>query len=229
MVGAKILIVDDEPRILKILEASLRKEGYSVAKATDGEEALRLVETEYPDLIVLDLMLPKLDGFEVCRRIRSKLSTPILILSAKTEELDKIMGFTLGVDDYLTKPFSPAELVFRVKAILRRTMEHNPTGTGESVSLGSLEVDHKTRMVKIRGTPLELTAKEFDLLWLLVSHPNQVFTRDQLLNQVWDTDYFGDTNTVTVLVKRLREKIEEDPANPHYIKTVWGVGYKLVV
>ena len=229
MVGAKILVVDDEPRILKILEASLRKEGYSVAKATDGEEALRLVETEYPDLIVLDLMLPKLDGFEVCRRIRSKLSTPILILSAKTEELDKIMGFTLGVDDYLTKPFSPAELVFRVKAILRRTMEHNPTGTGESVSLGSLEVDHKTRMVKIRGTPLELTAKEFDLLWLLVSHPNQVFTRDQLLNQVWDTDYFGDTNTVTVLVKRLREKIEEDPANPHYIKTVWGVGYKLVV
>lgn len=229
MVGAKILVVDDEPRILKILEASLRKEGYSVAKASDGEEALRLVETEYPDLIVLDLMLPKLDGFEVCRRIRSKLSTPILILSAKTEELDKIMGFTLGVDDYLTKPFSPAELVFRVKAILRRTMEHNPTGTGESVSLGSLEVDHKTRMVKIRGTPLELTAKEFDLLWLLVSHPNQVFTRDQLLNQVWDTDYFGDTNTVTVLVKRLREKIEEDPANPHYIKTVWGVGYKLVV
>ncbi len=221
----KILVVDDEPRILKVVEHSLRAEGFQVLKANDGDQALFLADRENPDLIVLDLMMPRMDGFEVCTVLRQKSNVPILVLSAKSAEIDKVLGFKLGIDDYLTKPFSPTELVLRVKAILRRSSQ-NRTETNKQISFGPLEMDATTRRVMVNGKLIELTAKEFDLLWLLASHPRQVFTRAQLLNHIWETDFIGDTNTVTVLVKRVREKIEQDPSQPALIRTVWGVGYK---
>lgn len=224
--AAKILVVDDEPKILKAVEHSLINAGFRVIKAMDGESALRLAEAELPDLVVLDLMLPGLDGFEVCRRLRQRSDVPVLVLSARGAETDKVVGFHLGIDDYLTKPFSPAELVLRVKAILRRAAGPAPARR-EEVELGSLSVNHSTRQAFVRGRPVELTAKEFELLWLLANHPGQVFSREQLLNQIWETDYYGDTNAVTMLVRRLREKLEEDPSRPRLIRTVWGVGYKL--
>lgn len=226
----KILVVDDEPKILKVVEHSLRREGYEIYTAVDGEQAVETAERIKPDLIVLDLMLPKLNGFDVCRKIKSQRDVPIIVLSARSDEVDKIMGFTLGVDDYQTKPFSPAELVLRVKAVLRR----NKTGAEANqakdiISFLSLEVNRKSREVKIHGAVVDLTAKEFDLLWLMASHPNQVFSRSQLLEQIWDVSFFGDENTVTVHVRRLREKVEKDPGQPEFIKTVWGVGYKFEV
>ncbi len=224
---AKILVVDDEPKILKVLEHSLRREGYQIFTATDGEQALDMAERINPDLIVLDLMLPKLNGFEVCRIIKGRQEVPIIILSARDEEVDKIMGFTLGVDDYQTKPFSPAELVFRVKAILRRS-SFTPEGqqAKDIICLPGLQINRKSRIVKAYDTIAELTAKEFELLWLLAAHPNQVFSRAQLLEQIWDISFWGDENTVTVHIRRLREKIEKDPGKPDFVKTVWGIGYK---
>lgn len=225
----KILVVDDEPQILKVVDARLHKEGYTVVTAADGEQALKKFSEHVPDLVVLDLMLPKLDGFEVCREIRKTSTVPIIILSAKGDEVDKIVGFQMGVDDYLTKPFSPSELALRIKAVLRRTngreAQHNQETT--AVTCGELYIDRQKRVVKVGGAPVDLTAKEFEFLWLLATHPEYVFTREQLLYQIWESDYSGDLNNVTVLVSRLREKIEKDPANPVYIKTVWGVGYKL--
>lgn len=224
---SKILVVDDEPKILKVVEHSLRRDGYEIFTAADGEEALAVAERIEPDLIVLDLMLPKINGFEVCRQIKDRRDVPIIILSARGDETDKVMGFTLGVDDYQTKPFSPAELALRVKAVLRRSKTQ---GEGpqipESLSFSGLEIDRKSRRVKVWGALMDLTAKEFDLLWLLASHPNQVFTRAQLLEKIWDMSFLGDENTVTVHIRRLREKIEKDPGRPDFIKTVWGVGYK---
>jgi len=227
---AKILVVDDEPKILKVVEHTLRREGYEIFTAADGEEAVEMAERLKPDLIVLDLMLPKLNGFEVCRKIKSRQDVPIIILSARGDEVDKIMGFTLGVDDYQTKPFSPAELALRVKAVLRRSVSSADSRQDKDVLVfDGLEVNRKTREVKSHGRPVELTAKEFELLWLLASHPNQVFSRDQLLERIWDISFFGDENTVTVHVRRLREKIEKDPGQPGFVKTVWGVGYKFEV
>jgi DNA-binding response OmpR family regulator len=224
---AKILVVDDEPKILKVVEHSLRREGHEICTAADGEAAVQTVERIKPDLVVLDLMLPKMDGFEVCRKIKSRRDVPIIILSARGDEVDKIMGFTLGVDDYQTKPFSPAELALRVKAVLRRSNSAGEeTQSKDALSFPGLEVNRKSREVKTHGSAVELTAKEFELLWLLASHPNQVFSRSQLLEQIWDISFFGDENTVTVHVRRLREKIEKDPGEPGFIKTVWGVGYK---
>lgn len=228
MGGTKILVVDDEPDILKILTHRLEKESYKIITAADGEDAISKFEHERPTLIVLDLMLPKLDGFEVCRLIRQQSSVPIIILSARGDELDKLMGFRMGVDDYLTKPFNPAELALRIKAVLRRINERQreELGKSEQIIVGEILIDKGERAVFLGENYINLTAKEFDCLWVLASHPNHVFSREQLVDQVWESDYPGDANNVTALISRLREKIERDPAKPQYIKTVWGVGYK---
>lgn len=227
MGGSKILVVDDEPDILKILSHRLAKEGYNTVCAVDGEEALNKFEQEEPDLVVLDLMLPKVDGFEVLRLMRERSAIPIIILSAKGDELDKLMGFRMGVDDYMTKPFSPAELVMRIKAVLRRINEQvEKVSYRERLEIDTMVIDRGKRSVRIGEKVIKLTAKEFDCLWVLASHPNYVFTREQLIEQVWNSDFPRDGNNVTALISRLRDKIEVDPSNPRYIKTVWGVGYK---
>ena len=225
----KMLLVEDDPKITKVIEHVLRKEGYQVVHVRDGQAALEAIERERFDMILLDLGLPRVDGFEVCRRVRARSDTPIMVISARTEEVDKVVGFSLGVDDYLTKPFSPTEMALRVRAILRRTQsERNTACATDRVVRGSLVVDRVSRTVTVKGTPVTLTSKEFDLLWVLASNPNQVFTRDQLAAQIWDSDYVGEANSITVLVRRLREKIEENPGDPRLLRTVWGVGYKFV-
>ncbi len=220
----RILVVDDERTIRDVVEQYLRREGYETVGVGDGEAAV--VAAADADLVVLDLMLPKLDGLEVCRRIRAKREVPIIMLTAKSDEIDKLLGLGLGADDYLTKPFSPRELVARVQAVLRRA-QAGPKQPGDVVQVGDLRISPKMRSVERSGRPLDLTAREFDLLLFLASNPGQVFTREQLLDRVWDYHFPGDTSTVTVHVRRLREKIEPDPVRPRYVKTVWGVGYKV--
>jgi DNA-binding response OmpR family regulator len=225
--GARILIVDDEPMVREVAGRYLAREGYEVRGAGDGEAALVLAETEQPDLVVLDLMLPKLDGLTVCRRLRAASSVPIIMLTARADEADKILGLGLGADDYLVKPFSPRELVARVQAVLRRVQ---PGGAGEPsqrpLRVADLLIDPRTRLVEVRGRRVELTPREFDLLTFMAGHPGQVFTREQLLDRVWGYGYAGDASTVTVHMRRLREKVEADPVRPDRLKTVWGVGYK---
>ena len=223
-----VLIVDDEPNIVEVVSAYLQRELYKVVTASDGEEALRMISQHAPDLIVLDVMLPKLDGLEVCRRVRTTSNTPIIMLTARGEETDKLVGLGIGADDYITKPFSPRELVARIKAVLRRAQGVTALepGADETLRFPSLKINPRTRSVETEKGHVELTAKEFDLLFFLASHAHEVFTRTQLLDQVWDYSYYGDTSTVTVHIRRLREKIEPDPMRPKYIKTVWGVGYK---
>jgi two-component system, OmpR family, response regulator VicR len=223
-----ILVVDDEPNILEVVSAYLRRELYNVVTATDGEAALKQFAETSPDLIVLDVMLPRLDGLEVCRRVRATSNTPIIMLTARSDEMDKLVGLGIGADDYLTKPFSPRELVARIKAVLRRSLAVAPPepGADDTLKFPGLKINPRTRAVEMDAGPVELTAKEFDLLYFLARHPQEVFTRTQLLDQVWDYSYYGDTSTVTVHVRRLREKIEPDPMRPRYVKTVWGVGYK---
>src|SRR5438876_1428628 len=222
-----VLVVDDEPNIVEVVSAYLKRELFRVLTASDGEEALQKVNEHAPDLIVLDVMLPRLDGLEVCRRVRAMSNTPIIMLTARGEETDKLVGLGIGADDYLTKPFSPRELVARIKAVLRRSSTATPEpGSDSALRFPGLKINPKTRTVEKDSGPVDLTAKEFDLLFFLASHPLEVFTRTQLLDQVWDYSYYGDTSTVTVHVRRLREKIEPDPMRPRYIKTVWGVGYK---
>ncbi|MBV9280629.1 MAG: response regulator transcription factor [Chloroflexi bacterium] len=221
---ARILVVDDEPNIREVVEQYLRREGYDTLTAADGEEAVR--QAADADLVVLDLMLPKLDGIEVCRRIQGQRDVPVIMLTAKTEETDKLIGLGVGADDYVTKPFSPRELVARVQAVLRRA-QNRPRQPGDVVQVGALRINPRLRTVERAGQTIDLTAREFDLLHFLASHPGQVFTREQLLDQVWDFHFPGDTGTVTVHVRRLREKIEPDPVRPQYVKTVWGVGYKV--
>ncbi len=218
-------MVDDDPNISEVVARYLEREGYVVDVALDGDEALKKTRSHPPDLVVLDLMLPKVDGLEICRILRSQSSVAIIMLTAKGEETDKLVGLNLGADDYISKPFSPRELVARVKAVLRRS-SFPSRYEGESLLFQDLHIRPSTRTVKVQGDEVELTAKEFDLLLFLVQHPNQVFSREQLLNSVWDYEYFGDASTVTVHVRRLREKIETDPTRPRYILTVWGVGYK---
>jgi DNA-binding response OmpR family regulator len=220
---ARILVVDDEPTIRDVVVQYLRREGYDTLAASDGEEAVALAIDA--DLVVLDLMLPKLDGLEACRLIRSRRDVPIIMLTAKSEETDKLVGLGMGADDYLTKPFSPRELVARVQAVLRRTQK-NIRQPDDIVQLGGIRLNPSTRTVERNGTSIDLTAREFELLHFLASHPGQVFTREQLLDQVWDFTFPGDTSTVTVHIRRLREKVEPDPVRPRYVKTVWGVGYK---
>jgi DNA-binding response OmpR family regulator len=221
----RVLVVDDEPIVTEVIERYLRREGFAVTLAADGLRGLELARSLAPDIVILDLMLPKLDGLEVCRTLRAESGVPIILLTAKGEETDKILGLGLGADDYVVKPFSPGELVARVKAVLRRA-QASPSADAGALRFGDLRIVPRQRRVEVAGRPLDLTAKEFDLLYFLARQPGQVFTREQLLDQVWDYQYVGDASTVTVHVRRLREKLESDPVRPRWVKTVWGVGYK---
>ncbi|ABO49170.1 two component transcriptional regulator, winged helix family [Desulforamulus reducens MI-1] len=226
MNNGTILIADDDHRIVKIVSHSLEQEGYRVITAKDGEQAVQLATTMKPDIVIMDIMMPKLDGLEASQKIKMKVDVPIIILSAKDDVVDKIVGFKMGVDDYQTKPFSPAELALRVKAVLRRS-KAVPEKKGKDVlDYQNFYIEYSTRLVRIWGKEVTLTAKEFDMLWLMASHPNQIFSRLQLLEQIWESHFEGDEDTVTVHIRRLRRKIERDAAKPELIKTVWGVGYK---
>lgn len=223
-----ILVVDDERTIREVVRRYLELEGFSVIEAETGPHALDILSDTHPDLIVLDIMLPGIDGLAITRRLRNDYAQeeiPIIFLTARTEEIDRITGFEVGGDDYIVKPFSPRELVARVKAVLRRS--GNSVGDTEApVSFEHLTIDPRSRTVVVNAEDIVLTAKEFDLLWFLARHPKQVFSRSQLLDNVWGYEFYGDESTVTVHVRRLREKIEPDPAKPTYIQTVWGIGYK---
>ncbi len=225
MAKEKILIVDDEKTLVKALKFNLEKEGFRVREAYDGEEALQKVFEDPPDLIILDLMLPELDGLEVCRRIRRKLDLPIIMLTARGEDIDKVLGLELGADDYLTKPFNPRELVARIKAILRRSVPREE-GFQQYIQLGDLQLDLLQHRARLRQKNIDLTSKEFTLLSFLASNAGRVYSREQLLEQVWGRDYGGDIRTVDVHIRHLREKLEKDPGNPDLIITVWGTGYK---
>lgn len=226
MTSQHIFVVDDEPQILEVLKLYLSREGFRVHTATDGAAALSAFAAHAPDLVVLDLMLPKIDGLEVFKRIRAKCAVPIIMLTAKGDEVDRVLGLELGADDYIVKPFSPREVVARVKNVLRRASPSLDDPTNHALAYGDLRIDPRTRGVAVGPRKIDLTNKEFDLLYFLAKHPAQVFTRAQLLNQVWGYEFYGDASTVTVHMRRLREKIETDPAEPRYLATVWGVGYK---
>ena len=223
-----ILVVEDEPSIAEVTRLYLQRAGYRVDVLGDGAAALDYLAREMPDLVVLDLMLPGVDGLEITRWLRARSDTPIIMLTARREETDRVLGFEMGADDYVVKPFSPRELVSRVRAVLRRTQgaSSSPVQAQRVLEFEGLVIDSNTRQVHARGQEVTLTAREFDLLHLLVRHPRQVFNRDQLLDLVWGVNEFIDPSTVTVHVRRLREKIEPDPSKPRYILTVWGVGYK---
>jgi two-component system OmpR family response regulator len=225
---AKILIVEDDRNLLDTLKYNLRKEGYNTATAVDGAEALDVARREKPDLILLDVMLPKLSGFEVCRILRKEMTVPILMLTAKTEEVDKIVGLEIGADDYMTKPFSMRELLARLSAMLRRAeMAAQPEAKSKSLKVGGLEIDAARHQAFFKGGPLELSPKEFELLLFLARNKGFVFSREQLLDKVWGYDYAGETRTVDVHIRWLRQKIETDPAKPKHLLTVRGAGYKL--
>lgn len=226
MSGEKILVVDDEPSIREIVTLYLKRSGYEVTTAADGQAAVDALAHQAFDLVVLDLMLPHVDGLEITRRLRSADETPIIMLTARSEETDRILGLELGADDYVTKPFSPQELVSRVRAVLRRSQRAAQTSGERPLVFDNLTVDPQRRLAIVHGEEVTLTAREFDLLWTLARHPRQVFNRDQLLDLVWGISEYIDASTVTVHVRRLREKIEPDPSNPRTIQTVWGVGYK---
>lgn len=221
----KILIVDDEKLLVKGIKFNLEQDGYETEVAYDGEEALKLARDKSISLIILDLMLPNIDGLTVCQKIREFSSVPVIMLTAKTEDMDKIMGLEYGADDYLTKPFNILELKARIKAILRRVTNQNVSGSKSVVNMSGVELDYNLRRIKIGNRSIELTTKEFDLCDLFVSNPGKVYSRENLLDIVWGFDYPGDIRTVDVHVRRLREKIEPDPAVPTYILTKWGVGY----
>ncbi len=221
----KILVVDDEKLLVKATKFNLEKEGYQVETAFDGEEAVRLAHDDTIDLILLDLMLPKIDGFTVCRTIRTFSNVPIIMLTAKSEDIDKILGLEYGADDYITKPFNIREVTARIKAILRRV---NPAPKGDRdrvIVSGDIKLDYNFRRVTVKDKTVELTSKEFDLLELFLKNPGKVYTRENLLDIAWGIDYPGDVRTVDVHIRRLREKLESNPAEPAYIKTKWGVGY----
>ncbi|MGD6816311.1 response regulator YycF [Metabacillus sp. 84] len=231
MDSRRILVVDDEKPIADILEFNLKKEGYEVHCAYDGNDAIQQVEEFQPDLILLDIMLPSRDGMEVCREVRKKYDMPIIMLTAKDSEIDKVLGLELGADDYVTKPFSTRELLARVKANLRRQQTagtaEEPAGDTNEISVGSLVIHPDAYVVAKRGETIELTHREFELLHYLAKHIGQVMTREHLLQTVWGYDYFGDVRTVDVTVRRLREKIEDNPSHPNWIVTRRGVGYYL--
>lgn len=224
-----ILVVDDEESVVEVVSLYLQREGFSVRVARDGRTALSALLNDLPALVVLDVMLPELDGLEIMRRLRDDPTSnvPVIMLTARRQETDRIYGLELGADDYVTKPFSPAELVSRVKAVLRRTHGQVGQDGGERpLKFDGLSIDPTTRLVKVAGETIELTATEFNLLHFMASHPRQVFKRDQLLENVWGFSEYVDPSTVTVHIRRLREKIEVDPSNPVWLLTVWGVGYK---
>jgi DNA-binding response OmpR family regulator len=221
-----VLVVDDEPIVRDVIVRYLEREGFQTLEAGDGESARRAVESGTPNLVVLDVMLPGMDGLTLCRWIRSRSDLPVIMLTARGEEADRIVGLELGADDYITKPFSPRELAARVRTVLRRTQPTVPRD--ERLSFDGLDLDAGTREVHRNGKALRLTAKEFDLLWFLASNPRHVFSRDQLMDRVWGYEAALDTGTVTVHIRRLREKLEVDPSRPQFLETVWGVGYRFV-
>ncbi|MCB9418788.1 MAG: response regulator transcription factor [Ardenticatenaceae bacterium] len=224
-----ILVVDDEASVVEVVSLYLKRDGYGVRVARNGQAALQAIAAELPALVILDLMLPEVDGLEILRRLRADPETdvPVIMLTARGQEIDRIYGLELGADDYVTKPFSPAELVSRVKAVLRRSRRYDEEEEGERpLQFPNLRIEAKTRTVLVRGQPIDLTATEFDLLWFMASHPRQVFKRDQLLEKVWGFSEYVDPSTVTVHIRRLREKIETNPSEPVHLLTVWGVGYK---
>lgn len=228
MSSQTVLVVDDEPTILEVVELYLRREGYEVLTAANGPAALELAEQRRPDLVVLDLMLPGMGGLEVTKRLQEIGTFPLIMLTARSDETDRVVGLELGADDYVTKPFSPRELVARVKAVLRRAAVSPAVPVNEhEVVVGSLRLDSAARSVTLDGQSISLTVREFDLLHFLMHHPGQVFTREQLLDNVWGYTFASDMSTVTVHIRRLREKIEFDPTTPKLLQTVWGVGYKL--
>jgi DNA-binding response OmpR family regulator len=223
---ATVLVVDDEPIVREVVVRYLAREGHTTLEADHGDRARELLEQQSPDLVVLDVMLPGTDGLELCRWIRARSDLPVILLTARGEEADRIVGLELGADDYVTKPFSPRELAARVRTVLRRSA---PTEEPRArFAFGDVEVDTRTRDVHKSGEEVRLTAREFDLLAFLASHPRRVFGRDQLMSRVWGYEAALDTGTVTVHVRRLREKIETDPSVPVHLQTVWGVGYRLV-
>ena len=224
MGSVRVLVVDDEAIVRDVLTRYLEKEGFRVDAAEDGEVALELAARSRPDIVVLDLMLPKVDGFEVFRRLRGLGDVPVVMLTAKGEEVDRVVGLELGADDYVSKPFSPREVVARIRAVLRRG--ERVARDGILLVVGGLEIDRPRREVLRDGSLLHLTRKEYDLLELLASHLGCTFTRTDLLESVWDFAWDGDSSTVTVHIRRLREKIEDDPSNPRHLVTVWGVGYR---
>jgi two-component system response regulator ResD len=221
----EILIVEDEPSIAEVVELYLRRAGYKVQVLHEGSAALKWLEQRLPDLVVLDVMLPGLDGFAILRWIRDRSDLPVIFITARREEVERIAGLELGADDYVVKPFSPQELVSRVRAVLRRVVRGEDK-TEKKLSYGDLVIDPQTRLVTLDGQEIFLTVREFDLLWLLAKYPRQVFTRDQLLDRVWGIAEYIDPSTVTVHLRRLREKIEKDASQPTRLITVWGVGYK---
>ncbi len=223
---ATVLVVDDEPIVREVVVRYLLREGHRALEAADGDAAREAIERSEPDLVVLDVMLPGTDGLDLCRWIRSSSDLPVIMLTARGEEADRIVGLELGADDYVTKPFSPRELAARVRSVLRRSRPA-PSEAAEQLAFGEVELDRTTRDARKRGSEIRLTAKEFDLLWFLASHPRRVFSREQLMASVWGYTAALDTGTVTVHVRRLREKIEDNPSKPVHLETLWGVGYRL--
>jgi DNA-binding response OmpR family regulator len=226
MADIQVLVVEDEPSIREVVALYLERAGFHVTCVEDGNAALAVFEKDPPDLVIMDLMLPGIDGMTLTRYLREHGDTPIIMLTARRDEADRIAGLEMGADDYVVKPFSPQELVSRVRAVLRRTHGTFLQAGTKPVEFDNLQIDPSTRVVRVYGKEVELTAKEFDLLHQLASHPKQVFNRDQLLDRVWGMAEYIDPSTVTVHVRRLREKIENDPSEPAWIQTVWGVGYK---
>jgi DNA-binding response OmpR family regulator len=220
-----VLVVDDEPIVRDVVVRYLERDGFRTLTASDGDVARVLIEEREPNIVVLDVMLPGTDGLSLCRWIRARSSLPVILLTARGEEADRIVGLELGADDYVTKPFSPRELAARVRTVLRRSNSASPPR--ETIAFGELELDGGSREARRAGAAVPLTAKEFELLWFLASHPRHVFSRDQLMARVWGYEAAVDTGTVTVHVRRLREKIEADPSRPRHLHTVWGVGYRL--
>ncbi len=220
-----VLVVDDEPIVRDVVVRYLERDGFETLVAADGDTARALIEAREPSLVVLDVMLPGTDGLSLCRWIRGRSGLPVILLTARGEEADRIVGLELGADDYVTKPFSPRELAARVRTVLRRS--DGSAAPRQTIAFGEVELDGAGREARRAGSPLQLTAKEFELLWFLASHPRHVFSRDQLMARVWGYESAVDTGTVTVHVRRLREKIEADPGRPRHLRTVWGVGYRL--
>ena len=225
---AKILIADDDRNICELLRLYLVKEGYETCIANDGEAAVQMYEREKPDLLLLDVMMPRMDGWEVCRKVRAAGKTPVIMLTAKGETFDKVLGLELGADDYMVKPFDTKEVVARIKAVLRRCTPSEQPSTGGQITYDNLSVDLSRYELKVNGKVVDAPPKELELLYYLASHPNHVFTRDQLLDEVWGFEYYGDSRTIDVHVKRLREKLE-GASDDWSLKTVWGVGYKFEV
>ncbi len=222
----KIMLVEDESSIAEVVTLYLKRAGYQVSAFEDGAAALDQLKQKLPDLLILDLMVPNVDGYEITRWLRDRSDVPIIMLTARRSEADRIAGLEMGADDYVVKPFSPQELVSRVRAVFRRTHRGEEQETEQELTFGDMRINPQTRLVQLNNREISLTAKEYEMLWHLANHPRQVFSRDQLLERIWGLSDYIDPGTVTVHIRRLREKIEPDPSNPRHLQTVWGVGYK---